>query len=54
MLDGAKELLERGSDHAALAILTEIEKRNKRATLPPEILASLYSRLGAAQMRLGK
>jgi hypothetical protein len=54
MIDAAKELLEKGSDAAALELLLAVESSNKRTTLPPKARASLYSRLGAALMRAGK
>jgi len=54
LLEVAKELLEKGSDAAALEVLTAVEQRNKRTKLPSEVRASLYSRLGAALMRAAR
>jgi tetratricopeptide (TPR) repeat protein len=53
LLEVSKELLEKGSNAAALELLKEVERSNKRTKLPPELRASLYSRMGAAFMRLG-
>ena len=54
ILDSTKQLLDNGQDAAALALLEHIEPDVGRMTISPQTRASLYGRLGATLMRLGR